>query len=49
MKLFYGLGMCVAVVWRGGEGGWTGLGGADALFGLGEMAFYGFLTAGAVS
>ena len=40
--------MFVAVVWRGGEGGWTGLGGADALFGLCEVAFYGFLTAGAI-
>ena len=32
-----------------GREGWTGLGGADALFGLGEVAFYIFLTAGAVS
>ena len=41
--------MCVAVVWRGGEGGWTGLGGADALFGLCEVAFYGLLTGGAIT
>ena len=41
--------MFFAIVWRGGEGGWTGLGGADALFGLGEVAFYGFLAAGEVS
>ena len=40
--------MFVAVVWRGGEGGWTGLGGADALFGLCEVAFCGFLAAGEV-
>ena len=33
----------------GGVGGGTGLVGAVALFGLGEVAFYGFLTAGAVS
>ena len=40
--------MFVAVVWRGGEGGSKGLGGADALFGLCEVAFYGFLTAGVI-
>ena len=49
MKLFDGLGMFVVVVWWGGEGGRTGLGGADALFGLGEVSFYGFLAAGTVS
>ena len=49
MKLFDGFGMFVATVLRGGEGGRTGLGGADALFGLGEVAFYGFLAAGTVS
>ena len=49
MKLFDGLGMFVFVVWQGGEGGRTILGGADALFGLGEVTFYGFLAAGAVS
>ena len=48
MKLFDGLGIFVAVVWRGGEGGRTGLHGADALFGLGEVAFYSFLAAGEV-
>ena len=31
--------MFVAAVRRGGEGRQTGLGGADALFGLGEVAF----------
>ena len=31
--------MCVAVVWRDVEGGWTGLGGEDALFGLDEVDF----------
>ena len=41
--------MFVAVVWQGGEGWRTGLGGADALFGLGEVAFYGFLADGTVS
>ena len=41
--------MFVAVVWWGGEGGRTCLGGADALFGLGEVAFYGFLADGEVS
>ena len=41
--------MCISVGWWGGEGGWTGLGGADALFGLGEVAFYGFLATGTVS
>ena len=49
MKLYDGLVMFFAVVWQGGEGGWTGLGGADALFGLCEVEFYGFLTAGAIS
>ena len=34
---------------RGGEGGWDGLGGADALFGLCEVAFYGLLTGGAIT
>ena len=48
MELFDGLGMFVAIVWRGGEGGCTGLGGADALFGLCEVAFYVFLTAGSI-
>ena len=46
MKFSVGIGMCVAA---GGEGGRTGLVGADALFGLGEAAFGGFLTAGTVS
>ena len=48
MELFDGLGMFVAVVWRGGEGGWTSLGGADALFGLCEVALYSLLTGGAI-
>ena len=48
MELFDVLGMFVAVVWRGGEGGWTGLGGADALFGLCEVALYGLLAGGAI-
>ena len=43
--LLVGLGMFVS--W-GGEGGWTGLGGAGALFGLCEVSFYGFLTAGTI-
>ena len=41
--------MFVAVVFWGGEVGWTGLGGADALFGLCKVEFYGFLTSGAIS
>ena len=41
--------MFVAVVWRGGEGGWTGLGGADTLFGFCDVALYGLLIAGAIS
>ena len=48
MELFDVLGMFVAVVWWGGEGGWTSLGGADALFGLCEVALYGLLTSGAI-
>ena len=32
----------------GGEGWQTGLGGADASFGLGEVAFGGLLAAGTV-
>ena len=45
MELFDGLGIFVAVgSWRGGEGGWAGLGGEDALFGLCELALYGILT-----
>ena len=40
--------MFVAVVWRGGEGGWTGLSGADALFGLCEVALYGLLNGGEI-
>ena len=48
VKLFDGLGMFVAVVWRGGEGGWTGIGGADDLFGLCKVAFYSLLTAGTI-
>ena len=48
MKLFEELGVFVAVVWRDGERGCTSLGGADALFGLCEVAFYGFLTAGEI-
>ena len=35
-------------IWRGGDGGWAGLGGADALFGLCEVALYGLLTGGAI-
>ena len=34
--------------WWGGEGGWAGLGGADALFGLCEVALYGLLTGGEI-
>ena len=49
MKLFDGLGMFVADVWWGGEGGLTSLGGVDALFVLGEVVFYSFLTSGKVS
>ena len=41
--------MCVAAGRQGGEGGRTGLGGADALFDLGEVAFGCFLTARTVS
>ena len=41
--------MFVAVgSWRGGEGGWAGLGGADALFGLCEVALDGRLTGGVI-
>ena len=49
MKLFDGIGMFVAAVWQVGEVGRTGLGGADALFGLDEVTFYGFLADGTVS
>ena len=49
MNPFDRLGMFVAAIWRGGEGRRTGLGGADALFGLGEVTFYGFLATGTVS
>ena len=49
VKLFDGLGMFVVAIRRGGEGGRTGIGGADALFGLGEVTFYGFLATGTVS
>ena len=48
MKLSVGIGMCVDAGGRGGEVGRTGLGRADASFGLGEVAFGGFLTAGTV-
>ena len=48
MELFDGLGMFVAVVWRGGEGGWTGFGGADALFRLCEVDLYGLLSCGEI-
>ena len=41
--------MCVAAGGQGEEGGRTGLDGADALFGLGEVAFGGFLAVGTVS
>ena len=34
---------------RGGEGGVTGLGGADALFGLCKVALDGLLTGGEIS
>ena len=37
--------MCVEAGGRGGEVRLTGLGGADASFGLGEVAFGGFLAA----
>ena len=37
MKFSVGLGLCCAASGRGGEGGRTGLGGADALFGLCEV------------
>ena len=48
VDLFDGLGMFVAVGSRqGGEREWAGLGGADALFGLCEVALYGLLTGGA--
>ena len=40
--------MFVAVFWRDGEGGWTGLGGADALLELCEVALYGLLTDGTI-
>ena len=41
--------MFVAVgSWLGGEGGWDRLGGADALFGLYEVALYVILTGGAI-
>ena len=32
----------------GGEGGWAGLGGADAWFGFCEVDLYGLLTGGAI-
>ena len=40
--------MCVDAGGRNGEGGRTGIGGVDASFGLGEVAFGGFLAAGTV-
>ena len=36
--------LLLLVAGEGGKGGWAGLGGADALFGLCEVAFCGFLT-----
>ena len=49
VELFDGLGMFVAVGSRqGGYGGWAGLGGSDAFFGLCEVALYGPLTGGAI-
>ena len=48
VKFSIGLGMCFVAGGRGGEGGRTRLGGADALFGWCEMAFGGFLAVGTV-
>ena len=49
MKLSVGIGISFSAGGRGGEGGRTGLGGVNALFGLGEVAFGGFLAVGTVS
>ena len=49
MELFDGLGRFVSVGSRqGGEGGWVVLGGADALFGLCEVALDCLLTGGSI-